>query len=105
MANRQADPDAKIELLVQRDRENDFIIQMPDAPKRKSLMELAGLETDRPRRSYRPSKPPEQIERASVDEAEFDDPLPADHAKPIPLAEASDDDFFDLIQDDLAPKK
>jgi hypothetical protein len=85
----------------------DFIIEMPDAPKRKSLMELAGLESERPRKSYRPSKPPEQIERPSVDEADFDDPMPHDlpKTKPTPLAAASDDDFFNLIQEDISPKK
>ncbi len=89
------------------DQDNeDFIIEMPDAPKRKSLMELAGLETERPRKSQRPSKPPEQIERASVDEAGFEDPIPPDlpAAGPLPLIDASDDDFFDLIQEDLSPK-
>jgi hypothetical protein len=76
--------------------------------KRKSLMELAGLETDDgPRKSYRPSRPPEQIERASVDEAEFEEPIPDDlpSASPLPLLDASDDDFFNLIQEDLGPKK
>ncbi len=81
----------------------DFIIE---TPKRKSLMELAGFESDSPRRSHRPSRPPDQIERPSVDEAEFEeDPIP--HALPQapPMANATDDDFFDLIQEDLAPKK
>jgi FHA domain len=89
------------------DENEDFIIEMPDAPKRRSLMEMAGLETERPRKSYRPSRPPEQIERASVDEADFDDSMPHDlpKAKPAPLAAASDDDFFNLIQEDISPKK
>jgi hypothetical protein len=71
-------------------------------------MELAGLEVDGPRKSYRPSKPPETIERASVDDAEFDQediPKHIPDVKPLPMVEASDDDFFNLIQDDLAPKK
>ena len=75
---------------------------------RKSLMELAGLEVEGPRKSYRPSKPPEAIERPSVDEADFErDEIPSDlpDVKPLPLVEATDDDFFNLIQDDLAPKK
>ena len=74
---------------------------------RKSLMELAGLEVEGPRKSYRPSKPPETIERASVDEAEFEDSVPIDDVKvaPLPLIDASDDDFFNLIQEDLSPKK
>lgn len=74
---------------------------------RKSLMELAGLETDGPRKSYRPAKPPDQIERLSVDEANFEDSIPDNlpPAAPIALVDATDDDFFNLIQDDLVPKK
>jgi predicted component of type VI protein secretion system len=74
---------------------------------RKSLMELAGLEVDGPKKSYRPSKPPEQIERPLASEADFEDDIPVDLAtvKPLPLIEASDDDFFNLIQEDLGPKK
>jgi hypothetical protein len=85
----------------------DFIIEMPDAPKRKSLMEMAGLETEKPRKSYRPARPPEEIERLSTDQADFDSPMPDDlpPAAPIPLVNATDDDFFDLIQEDLGPKK
>ena len=74
---------------------------------RKSLMELAGLEVDGPKKSYRPTKPPERIERPSVDDAEFDADAPMDNpmGKPLPLIEASDDDFFNLIQEDLGPDK
>ena len=74
---------------------------------RKSLMELAGLEVEGPRKSYRPSRPPEQIERVSVDEAEFEEDIPKNEpmAKPLPLVNASDDDFFNLIQEDLSDKK
>ena len=74
---------------------------------RKSLMELAGLEVDGPKKSYRPSKPPEQIERASVDEVDFENAeVPEDlpFARPLKLNEASDDDFFDMIRDDIKPK-
>ena len=80
---------------------------MMETRKRKSLMELAGLETDGPRKSYRPSKPPAEIERLSVDHADFEDPIPDNlpPAAPLPLVEATDDDFFDLIRDDLGPKK
>ena len=50
-----------------------------ESRKRKSLMELAGLESaDGPKKSYRPSRPPEQIERPSVDEVEFEEALPED---------------------------
>ncbi len=79
-----------------------------ESRKRKSLMELAGLESsDGPRKSYRPSRPPEQIERPSVDEAEFEEAIPRDDAAvgPLPLVNASDEDFFNLIQEDLGPKK
>ena len=78
-----------------------------ESRKRKSLMELAGLETDGPRKSYRPSKPPEQIERPSVYEAEFEEGSPRDlpPVSPLPMVEASDDDFFNMIQEDLGPKK
>lgn len=74
---------------------------------RKSLMELAGLEVEGPKKSYRPSKPPEQIERVSVDDADFEEEIPRDEpmAKPLPLVNATDDDFFNLIQEDLSPKK
>jgi predicted component of type VI protein secretion system len=75
---------------------------------RKSLMELAGLEVEGPRKSYRPAKPPESIERPTVDEADFDhDDIPKDlpEAKPLPMVEASDDDFFNMIADDITPKK
>jgi pSer/pThr/pTyr-binding forkhead associated (FHA) protein len=74
---------------------------------RKSLMELAGLEVEGPKKSYRPSRPPEQIERPSASESDFEEELPRDVAmeKPLPLIEASDDDFFNLIQEDLGPKK
>ena len=74
---------------------------------RKSLMELAGFETDKPRKSYRPSRPPAEIERLSADQGDFEDPLPSKlpPAKPLPVAEASDDDFFNMIAEDLVPKK
>ena len=74
---------------------------------RKSLMELAGFEDEnKPRKSYRPSRPPAEIERLTAAQASFDDPLPADvPAAPIPVADASDDDFFSMIAEDLGPKK
>ena len=80
---------------------------MVETRKRKSLMELAGLETDGPRKSYRPSKPPEEIERLASHEGNFEDPLPRDlpAAQPLAAAATNDDDFFDLIQEDLGPKK
>ena len=77
--------------------EDDLI----DAPKRTSLMELAGLDTDvdRPKRAKRATKPPELIERLSADEAEFEDELPAHvKAKPVPKPDANDDDFLKVFE-------
>ena len=73
---------------------------------RKSLMELAGLEVDGPRKSYRPAKAPEKIERISAAEGDFEQDLPS-HLPPIPTANTnlpSDDDFFDMIREDLGGK-
>ena len=85
------------------------MMEEDDAPlrPRKSLMELAGFETDRPRKSYRPARPPEEIERLTAQQGDFEDPLPASAppARPLPVAEATDDDFFNMIADDLGPKK
>lgn len=71
--------------------------------KRHSLMELAGLDTDdnKPRHKRRPTKAPEKIERISAEEGEFEDSLP-EHFKqaPAPIAEADDDDFLKLIEDE-----
>ncbi len=83
---------------------------MVETRQRKSLMELAGFETDKPRKSYRPARPPEEIERIPAAHGSFDDPVPA--SAPVPksakarsMVEATDDDFFNLIADDLVPKK
>lgn len=76
---------------------------LADERKRHSLMELAGLDTDdnKPRHRSRPTKPPEKIERLSVDEAEFEDTLPEHFKKaPAPIVEA-DDDFLKLIEEDV----
>jgi predicted component of type VI protein secretion system len=68
---------------------------------RHSLMDLAGLDTDanKPKRARRA---PTVIERASADEAEFDDAVPQ-HFKdaPKPKQKPTDDDFFKLIEDDV----
>ncbi len=78
--------------------------EIVETRRRHSLMELAGLDTDenKPRQRSRPTKAPEEIERLSVDEAEFEDALP-DHVKDeAPLAlPTSDEDFFKMIQDDV----
>ena len=77
--------------------------------KKHSLMELAGLDTDGERKKRkRQTKPPEVIERLSVDEGEFDDALPQ-HFKapaPKPVKANEDDDFLKLIEDDVTkPEK
>jgi predicted component of type VI protein secretion system len=80
--------------------DNDVVEDRP----RHSLMELAGLDTDgnKPKRAARPARAPEEIERLSADEAEFEDSVP-DHfeAKPKPKAESKDVDFFKLIEDEI----
>jgi len=71
--------------------------------KRHSLLELAGLDTDetKSRHRARPSQAPETIERASVDEVDFDDALPEDFkSAPTPVVE-NDDEFLKLIQEDV----
>ena len=82
--------------------------ELSEVPKRHSLMELAGLDTDddRPRQKrHRPEKAPEVIERLSADEAEFEDALP-EHVKsdPTPVIDATDDDFFKLIEEVVTDK-
>ncbi len=77
-----------------------------EAPRRTSLMELAGLShddpDDRPRTPKRPEKAPDSIERLSANEATFEDSLPSDvKAAPAPILDASDDDFFKLIEEDV----
>ena len=78
--------------------------EVSEAPRRHSLMELAGLDTDDDRpRKRRPSKAPEAIERLSADEAEFDDAVPQHFKAPPapPKKPPSDDDFFKLIEEDV----
>jgi pSer/pThr/pTyr-binding forkhead associated (FHA) protein len=85
--------------------------EVPDsAPKRHSLIELAGLDTDgdRVKRPKRQTKAPERIERMSAEEGEFEDALPADvKAKPAPkpAANNNDDDFLKLIEEDVIKPK
>ena len=82
-----------------------------DAPRKKtSLVQLAGLDTDgdKPGTHHRrPARAPESIERLSVDEADFDDALPAHvkaaPSKPLPLTDATDDDFLKFLEDDDTP--
>ena len=74
--------------------------ELVDAPKRHSLMELAGLEGDNDKR--RAARAPERIARPSADEADFEDVLP-EHVKaaPAPIVDASDDEFMKLIEEDV----
>jgi predicted component of type VI protein secretion system len=79
--------------------------EMVQTKKKKSLMEMAGLDTDdnKPRHLTRAKRAPEQIERLSVDEADFDDAVPEhfelDTKKPTSKAE--DDDFLKFIEDEV----
>jgi len=78
--------------------------ELVEAPKRHSLMELAGLESDSAKR--RPARAPERIVRPSAEEGDFGDALP-EHVKsaPPPLVDASDDDFMKLIEEDVKAAK
>jgi pSer/pThr/pTyr-binding forkhead associated (FHA) protein len=69
---------------------------------RHSLMDLAGLDTDQTQQK-RPKRAPTVIERLSADEAEFDDTVPQHFKKPPvkPKAQPTDDDFFNLIEEDV----
>jgi len=69
---------------------------------RHSLMDLAGLDTDSAQ-AARPKKAPKVIERLSADEAEFDDTVPEHFKKPPKpkSAPTNDDDFFNLIEDEV----
>ena len=74
-----------------------------DGPQFKSLLEMAGLESDdKPVRS-RPIEPPRKIDRVASEVADFDDPVPDDVKiePPARIKSLNDDDFFDLIKDDV----
>ena len=75
-----------------------------------SLMELAGLEDSESRSARpRPKQAPEKSARPAAADASFEDDIPERFTKPRqrdvedapPVA--SDDDFFDLIRDDIDP--
>ena len=82
--------------------------EMLEGPRHRSLMELAGLENpDAPRRPSSAQSAP----RASSKSARVSSDFPeesglqdhdADHGKPVA---ASDDDFFDLIKEDVSDNK
>jgi pSer/pThr/pTyr-binding forkhead associated (FHA) protein len=80
--------------------------EIAETRRHSSLMELAGLEseTDRRQRWTRPERAPDRIERAKADEAEFEDALPEDFGGGKRV-EATDEDFFKMIQGDIDPNK
>lgn len=74
--------------------------EMIETPRARSLMELAGIESDSPsRRPSRPHKAPERMIHKPKDDAEFDDVVPAqfDESK-NGKNKLSDDDFLRMIQ-------
>ena len=83
--------------------------EVPDERRRHhSLMELAGFDTDGKEVSApRPRTAPKEIERLSVDEAEFEDAVPK-HFKPKPTPKADkkaeEDDFLKMIEDEVVKK-
>jgi pSer/pThr/pTyr-binding forkhead associated (FHA) protein len=85
--------------------------ELSEPRRRHSLMELAGLERERDRAlpSERPGRAPEKITRRSIDE-DFDQVAPVNLPDaPMPKVAASDDEFFQMIQEDVSgedqPKK
>ena len=84
-------------LSSHKELDEDVVIERP----RHSLMDLAGLDTDQSQQK-RPKSAPRVIERASADEAEFDDAVPKHFkAPPKPKKPPAEDDFFKLIEDDV----
>jgi pSer/pThr/pTyr-binding forkhead associated (FHA) protein len=84
-------------LSSHKDLDSEVVVER----ERHSLMDLAGLDTDKTQQK-RPKRAPTVIERLSADEAEFDDALPQHFkAPPKPPKKASDDDFFKIIEDDV----
>jgi pSer/pThr/pTyr-binding forkhead associated (FHA) protein len=79
-----------------------------DSPRRKSLMELAGLDDDnKPKRRARPTEQPKQtIARPAADEADFDDALPdVFDAKPKRRPEDDTDNFLKIFEEDGNPSR
>jgi pSer/pThr/pTyr-binding forkhead associated (FHA) protein len=74
--------------------------------KKPSLLELAGIESeDRPRHRPRPERAPiERVVRPLSRDAEFEEDAP-DSLAATHNVEASDEDFFRMIQGDLEPEK
>jgi hypothetical protein len=76
-----------------------------EQPRRHSLLELAGIQTDedKPKPRSRPAEVPSPIERPEPVKSPFnDDAIPEEfQAGPAPLANADDDDFLKLIEEDV----
>ena len=77
-----------------------------EAPRKRSLMELAGLENpDAPPRrpASRPQKSPESPSRRPAREESFDDPIGTAGVEEPTTIDTSDDDFFDYSQEGTPP--
>jgi hypothetical protein len=75
-----------------------------EQPRRHSLLELAGIDTDegKPRPRGRPTEVPTSMDRAAPAKPAFTDAIPEEfQAGPPPLAHADDDDFLKLIEEDV----
>jgi predicted component of type VI protein secretion system len=79
--------------------------EMGETRRARSLMELAGLESDRdrPRRGRSEPAPPSRIDRSQQDdETEFDEVLPDGfHALNTGSTPAREEDFLDIISEDI----
>ena len=75
--------------------------EMTEKRKHKSLLELAGFETDDRRRRTRPE---DRVERPAAEEADFGDAIPDRFDAPAPKKLDDSDDFFRIIEDDAKKK-
>jgi hypothetical protein len=75
--------------------------EFTDTRRHRSLMELAGLESERSA-NRRPERAPERIVRPAAADAEFDDALAENMPDAVlPKVAATDEDFFKMIQEDV----
>jgi pSer/pThr/pTyr-binding forkhead associated (FHA) protein len=86
------------------------LLEVLGAGRKKSLLELAGLEggsPDRKARAARPTRAPDSIDRPSAADADFDSPIPETFAPDaaIETPAASDEEFLNLIQGDIEKDK
>jgi hypothetical protein len=75
-----------------------------EQPRRHSLLELAGIDTDedKPRHRGRPAEVPTSMDRAAPAKSAFTEDIPEEfQAGPAPKANADDDDFLKLIEEDV----